>query len=334
MVKENKSLGMTFKWDLLENALDFIAEALDRMSAKENTKADLKYALLHMSSGVELLFKEALRKEHWSLIFRDPDRASVGALESGDFESINFEACLNRLRDVAGVEISDPKQRVLKSAREKRNRLEHFGIIDSTQAVRASSARLTSIVVDFIRDHLKPDDWDEPCKTYLRRITQRLSEFSEFVRQRLRDIQPSLQAARGDGVVILCSACLCEEETLVLGDPTHCLFCRYQESPEDAADHWIRHALGITHYDVEKGGGEYPLHDCPECGRETLVDTRDIGEAFGKERYVCFACGETYKESWMRHCDTCGTLYRVRREDDSGMCSTCLDDRRRRWDRD
>jgi hypothetical protein len=334
VVKESKSLGVNFKWDLLENALDFIAEALDRMSAKENTKADLKYALLHMSSGVELLFKEALRRKHWSLIFRDPDTASIGALESGDFKSVDFEASLKRLRNAAQLGISDPKQEVLRSVREKRNRLEHFGIIDSTEAVRASSACLTSIVVDFIWEHLRPEGWDEPCKTYLRHITQRLSEFSEFMRQRLKDIQASLQAARGEGLVILCSACLCGEETLVLGDPTHCLFCRDEASPEDAADLWIRHALGITHYDVEKEGGEYPLHDCPECGRETLVDTRDIGETFGKERYVCFACGETYKEGRMRRCDTCGTLYRVRRDDDGGTCATCLDDRSRSFDLD
>jgi hypothetical protein len=277
VVKESKSLGVNFKWDLLENALDFIAEALDRMSAKENTKADLKYALLHMSSGVELLFKEALRRKHWSLIFRDPDTASIGALESGDFKSVDFEASLKRLRNAAQLGISDPKQEVLRSVREKRNRLEHFGIIDSTEAVRASSACLTSIVVDFIWEHLRPEGWDEPCKTYLRHITQRLSEFSEFMRQRLKDIQASLQAARGEGLVILCSACLCGEETLVLGDPTHCLFCRDEASPEDAADLWIRHALALRITTLKKKVESILFMTVPSAG-ERRLSIRGISE--------------------------------------------------------
>ena len=33
-------------------------------------------------------------------------------------------------------------------------------------------------------------------------------------------------------------------------------------------------------YDVEKEGGEYPVHECPECEQETLVDTDYVGGDF------------------------------------------------------
>jgi hypothetical protein len=59
----------------LENGLDFILRALEYL-ADDPTKRDLKYAVLHLHSGVELILKERLRREHWSLVFEKPEEAS------------------------------------------------------------------------------------------------------------------------------------------------------------------------------------------------------------------------------------------------------------------
>jgi hypothetical protein len=293
----------------------------------------LKYGLLHLSSGVELLFKEALRREHWSLIFRDPDQATAEALESGDFSSADFDSCLKRLENIAGAKLSKTERTELLSVRRKRNRLEHFGIADSNEAVIASSAHLMSTVVDFMRERLEPDQWDQSCKKYLEDIMRKLSDFKELVHHRNDDIQNALKQARETGAVFVCSLCL--QNTLALGDRSQvrCLFCRYQAKPSDAADFWVGTALGITRYEVEKEGGAYPIHECPECGEETLVDTDDFGETFGLQRYVCFACGNFYEESPMRYCETCGKLYNIQQTDDYGMCSTCLENLKSRWDK-
>ena len=326
---------MKFHWDLLENALDFIYVALERLSQDKLSKQDLKYGLLHLSSGVELLFKEALRREHWSLIFRDPDQATIEALNSGDFKSVDFESCIKRLQNIANVkQLSKPQQAELLGFRQKRNRLEHFGITGPSDAVIASSAHLMSTVVDFMRDQLEPDKWDQPCKNYYDRITRKLYEFKGFVDHRNEEIKPPLKQARKNSTVVICSSCF--QQALVLGESSqpNCLFCRYEASPADAADAWVRIILGTNLYEVEKEGGEYPIHDCPECDEETLVDTGDAGPTFDIERYICFACGSVYRRSSMRYCDTCGRLYHIRSNDELGMCFTCFQDLQRKWDED
>ena len=50
------------QFDLLENGLDFIASGLDHI-ARGATKTDLKYGVLHLASGIELVLKERLRQE-------------------------------------------------------------------------------------------------------------------------------------------------------------------------------------------------------------------------------------------------------------------------------
>lgn len=73
---------------LVENALDFILSAVEW--AKGDDVRSLKYAILHLSDGVELILKEKLRRDHWSLLFADVDKANENALKTGDFKSVDF----------------------------------------------------------------------------------------------------------------------------------------------------------------------------------------------------------------------------------------------------
>jgi hypothetical protein len=326
---------MKFDWDLLENALDFIYVALDRLSQKELSKQALKYGLLHLSSGVELLFKEALRREHWALIFQDPDKATLEALNSGNFKSVDFESCLKRLQNIASVKgWSKSQETELLSFRRKRNQLEHFGITGPPNAVIASSAHMMSTVVDFMKDQLEPDKWDPACKDYYERITRKLYEFKEFVDHRNDEILPLLEQARMSCTVMICGSCF--DEALLLGTSSqpNCLFCRYEASAVDAAEFWVRTILGTNKYETEKEGGQYPVHECPECDEDTLVDTNNVLESFNLERYICFSCGGVFKESSMRHCGTCGRLYQFWQKDELGMCVTCFQDSQRKRDKD
>ena len=53
--------------DLFENGLDFIDNSLDQiLNLTDHHK--LKYSILHLSAGIELVLKEILQREHWSLL--------------------------------------------------------------------------------------------------------------------------------------------------------------------------------------------------------------------------------------------------------------------------
>lgn len=47
----------------------------------------LKYAVLHLAAGVEVLLKARLQYEHWSLVFAQPGTATREALAEAPFRS-------------------------------------------------------------------------------------------------------------------------------------------------------------------------------------------------------------------------------------------------------
>jgi hypothetical protein len=84
------------KFELLENGLDYISEALQSINANSNHKR-LKYSIIHLCAGMELIIKEVLIKKDWQLIFYEPSKASEELLQIGDFESATFYQAINRL---------------------------------------------------------------------------------------------------------------------------------------------------------------------------------------------------------------------------------------------
>jgi hypothetical protein len=73
--------------------------------AQTEDASDLKYAVLHLGSGIELVLKERVRREDWKLLFRNVEKADEKLYESGNFSNINLHECLNRLED-AGMDIA------------------------------------------------------------------------------------------------------------------------------------------------------------------------------------------------------------------------------------
>ena len=74
---------MDMDYSLLENGLDFILDATQKLLELNDSDLDnrcnqrlIKYALLHLSAGIELVFKYRLFKEHWTYVFADMNKAN------------------------------------------------------------------------------------------------------------------------------------------------------------------------------------------------------------------------------------------------------------------
>ena len=106
------------KFDLLENGLDFVNEALHAINATSNHKR-LKYSIIHLCSGIELIFKEILIKKDWKLIFNDPAEAKEELLQTGNFDSVTFNQAINRLENKCKVTIDQDDKKVLSELRKK-----------------------------------------------------------------------------------------------------------------------------------------------------------------------------------------------------------------------
>lgn len=321
---KNKQVKKEIKFDLLENAFDFILSAL-KYIVESRTKSNLKYAVLHLCAGTELILKESLRREHWSLLFEDINKANIQDFKSGNFTSVSFIRCIERLKGICNISFSNKDERYLFNLREKRNRLEHFGIIDSAEALTSLTAQVLSILLDFINDKLYPDEFSETEAILFNNLRSKSGEFDKLVIARFNKIKPDLKQAKEEWYVVQCPACY--QETFVLRDMPDlpfCLFCGYSSEPEIAANEWIETILGINYGSVIKDGEDYPLYTCPECVGETLVDIGPSGSQFERDQYICFACGQSWKESSMDKCEVCGQLYLVK-EDDGGMCPDCFE---------
>jgi hypothetical protein len=114
-----------FELSLIENAFDFLQEAIDCL--REGSPRKLKYSVLHLASAAELLLKARLSREHWSLIFKDPAKASEESFARGEFASGDFQDVQDRLEKICGLELVKYRQ-LLKRLRGFRNSIEHFRV--------------------------------------------------------------------------------------------------------------------------------------------------------------------------------------------------------------
>jgi len=305
------------KFTVLENGLDFIYTALDHLRGDPKPR-DLKYAVLHLSAGVELLLKDRLRREHWSLVFEDIDKADLDAYSSGDFVGVNLKTSIQRLIKLCDVDISSDEQRSLFNLRKSRNRLEHFATVDSLTALKASSAGVLSFTLDFISTELDVDELEENETNLLERIRKLLPDFEIFVKRRMKEINDILTS--DDSPILDCPRCT--QAAMKVDDGVTCIFCGYSANGDVAAQDYTESLFGIG-WKHMADGGEIPIYFCPECGSEALVDVGNLKEDFNSARFVCFSCGNNWAWGTMDFCTRCGTPISHDPKDGLPVCENC-----------
>lgn len=308
-----------FEWGLFENAIDYLREAVRRLEG-EVDRQDLKYAILHLGSGLELLLKERLRQDDWRQLFRNPDEATEEVYRSGAFISANVRQVMNRLEEISGVEISATDRAHVGALRDRRNPLEHFRIRDSREAVSAAASSALGFGLEFISRELEDETLDSDLRAELAEIRGALPELQEFVAHRLAEVES--QIAQG-ATVVECPRCF--QETAIIEDGMHCVFCGFAfglDRIEASAEDWVAAVLGISEYRIVKEGGEMPLSSCPTCELRALVDRGIVGDGHSGERWVCLACGDVRLEGSMSHCARCGELFDS--SEGGTVCSDCF----------
>ncbi len=103
---------------IFENAIDFLDKSL------EEFKKSPKYSVLHFAIAVEILLKARLAIEHWSLVVQK--NANKANYLKGDFQSVNLDEAVKRLRDIVGENISDTEFSSFKKLAAHRNKVIHF----------------------------------------------------------------------------------------------------------------------------------------------------------------------------------------------------------------
>lgn len=307
------------EYTLLANSLDFIWSAVEHLGGNTSPR-ELKYAVLHLCSGVELVLKSRLYQEDWRLVFQSVEKANEQAFETGNFRSVSFHEAIERLEKEYQVNLSDEQKQNLEKFRFKRNRLEHFKIVDTAGAITATSSYILSFLLDFINEELRQAEFSEDELGLLQNIREKLREFKVFTTERWKTIQEDVNGATT--AVVICPSCW--QKAAVIDNGIKCLFCGEKGQAGTSADSYILRVLGMNYYTVYKEGGEWPRYECPSCEQESLVKTFEGGGQFPEREYVCYTCGTSWEEGVLKRCTRCNQLYFPRSED-LGMCSDCFD---------
>jgi predicted RNA-binding Zn-ribbon protein involved in translation (DUF1610 family) len=296
-----------------------VAASATNSSDNENQKRNLKYALIHLCSGIELVFKERLRQDDWQLVFQDQDKATEGAYQSGDFKSVYFNTAQDRLEEECGVEFTPQQKKDLQVFRNRRNKVEHFNAVDTFLAMQSGIAQMVSFLVDFVEENFDVEEFEAQEHELLSEIRLNLGKCATVVQERLAIIEPEIDNLHS---VVQCPSCL-QKAMNADGGTVKCLFCHYSPKPLDAAEEYVTNVLGYPgRFTVEKDGGQWPIRTCPECGNDTFVTA--IPARFDAYDFYCFNCGVEYGSTELELCHDCGEHYTHGGEAGSHICPRCF----------
>lgn len=136
------------KLDLLENAMDSLAEALTKFEQGDNGNPKAyKFCVLHMAHFIELIFKHYITEKHPLLIYMNPFESNLKpekARTIGLWEAVNF--INNEEKDT----VSGDFRKDLEWLKKLRNDIEHHKFEMDVATARTTIGRLFRAVLEFI----------------------------------------------------------------------------------------------------------------------------------------------------------------------------------------
>jgi hypothetical protein len=319
------------KFDLLENGLDFIISSVSLIVNKKKD-TDYKYAILHLSAGLELVLKERLNQEHWSFIFENIDKAKKELFSTGDFQSVKLDSSLNRLKELCAIDFAKGDLSILQDLKKRRNKIEHFAFNATELSLKSLAAKVLNFVFEFIHNELDNTGFSKSVKSQIEEIRERAFEFKDFVIHRYESLQPKLEELKKQDFTLIVQCPYCSQQSLVLDQDkivhdglVKCEVCIIESDPESVAFDYVQNVLGHFHYSTVKDGGQFPLYDCPECGLNTFVAANN--------EWICFNCCETHDDENVNECSYCGENY-FPKADDLGFCDNCWEYKESTWSKE
>lgn len=334
----------------LENGLDYLSDAVGRLAATPSPR-DLKYAVLHLHAGVEVLLKYRLICEDWHLILEDSKddespEVTEEDYEAGRFRSIGINKAIKRLKTIHGITITSGQKNAAAALDGFRNQLQHHGLTSTAEAVEAQAAKVLGFILDFIDTYITPEihltDVDQQVLAdAMPDIRTAVGTVTALVDQRMQRLRPVLDREW----TAWCTDCgllavLLESEPVDQphGQPDYrarCAFCTARwDSRADYVSDFTGSRLGLSgHYEAMMNGGNPPTEPCPECGADMVaLFDQATGEPGPNLSGVCFSCGCEFND----HCARCDIHVNnplpdtVDDEgvpcDNSMLCGDCLDD--------
>jgi hypothetical protein len=276
--------------NVLENGLDFINKCIYELEDSADHTPSLKYAVLHLNAGIELIFKARLTDDHWAFVFEDINKANYNNYIEGDFKSINLDTALYRLQHICNISITERFIRSIERLKKTRNRIEHFHIKENQYQLESTIYETLSYIVPFINKEFL--NIFRTGSFY--GISNHLHKQEKYISERYKRIKDELTT--NNSFKVNCPQC--NQENTFDVDEELCIFCNY--SDKIAINNFIR-----KYADLEKETGTFTykqydlLKFCPLCDNETLLLSSTEGLC------KCLTCKEAFSIGKFLECEYC-----------------------------
>ncbi len=149
MIKSNP-----IKFDLLSNAKDSLHQAVELLAWKDigDHHSRLKHAIVSAAHAVELLLKEKLRQTNPAFIWENVDK--YPSLEA---RTVSVDTAISRLKQIAGVPLSEQDIEHIKSLRKTRNAIEHYEWLTTEAEAQIIVGNALSFAFAFCKNELGTD---------------------------------------------------------------------------------------------------------------------------------------------------------------------------------
>ncbi len=301
----------------VHNGVDYLRSVVTHLNpATGGSPRDIKYAVLHLQAAAEVLLKTRLSREHWSLMFRDPGKATSAKHAKADFDSCGTAEAVKRLQDIADVPISKEEGTALVELAKLRNKLQHYGLNETAEAVEARAATVLDFLVRFIDEHLEPELAKSGALHLEMEVVRRgLKDIQSFVTERMTRLRGN-ELKDAENRTLRCPDCQ-QPAMLAEARRSRCRFCGKAWPAYDLAD------LLRTDEQPE------PFDECPGCHAPTLTDNAVFAD--GKDTLFCTTCAGRFAPAELGNCAACGSYCPTRDTAPGGqdLCIFCAEDIRR-----
>ena len=255
MVKNSKKDNLS----LLENGLESIFSGIDnfinvetvdmvfllkkdkRLDTYNEKKIDhkrIKYAVLHLFAGIELVLKERLRREHWSLIFEKTDKANKLSLDKGDFVSVNFNGIKERLINIINIKFDFED---INKLRIERNKIQHYKFTLNKMENSQLIIKAVFSIISFITNFLEPSKFNKKEKELYIKILRLITSLYSRDPLILNEVSEIYEKQYNQKNKITCIYCF--NNYLIIDSKNHCLFCGLKPTNKEI----VKAALNPTH---------------------------------------------------------------------------------------
>ncbi|MFI9248161.1 hypothetical protein ACIGXF_37655 [Streptomyces sp. NPDC053086] len=319
-----KDSGPSVNFPPVLNGLDFLESTVDLLAVKGDVPPrNLKYAVVHLASAAETLFKARLAMKKPALVWAKPDTYDPGNHARGDFQSCGWQDARKRVIAEFDLDTELLAPRHFKALAQMRNRFAHLGVTDTALAVEVLTTPVLDNLLTFVREDLLPQVEEEEltlAEDAVERIRPGLGRIQRLVDLRM---EPARKLLGKWSTILPCPICAAVAVPLDGSADLTCVVCESHLGPPTEA---VWAYADTSEHEIVTDGGPSPVHQCGECGREAVTDVPTDGDG-SDARLLCLFCGI----ECVGLCGYCELAVASFAIPETHMCSDCFEYRYQRY---